>query len=154
MKPLSNFAFNFNLRHYNEVCRRTPVGYRRRRRALLGADKDEVPDDVKAKRWAGNPQRGDGCENFVKGYKAGSGVMFNDPRLNKLPSLVTNLYTGRSVNCVMMDADGRKGEQSDVNDYMWKDDNDDILNRGSYSFQSLAEHCSDPMTVSQVGTDG
>jgi hypothetical protein len=32
---------------------------------------------------------------------------------------------------------------------MWKDDNDDILNRGSYSFASLAEHCSDPMTVSQ-----
>jgi hypothetical protein len=40
-EQLSIFAFNFNLRRYNEVCRRTPVGYRRRSRALLGSDEEE-----------------------------------------------------------------------------------------------------------------
>ena len=35
---------------------------------------------------------------YTTGYTAMSGVAFNDARLNKLPSLVTNVYGGGSVN--------------------------------------------------------
>ena len=47
-----------------------------------------------------------------------------------------------------MDADGKVGEHSEVNDYILDDNkNDDRLSMGSYTAKGLKEHCSDPMMV-------